>query len=377
MNKSRKEVYSGWSYRRPLALLTVSIAAVSLTSGLADPLVGDSNAVAVTSPPQNKIIATVPLGSTGTMPAGAAVSNDNSTVYVCNSESNDVVVIDAATNKVTGSIRIPGDGNPVRCVLTPDGQTLYVANTGTYQITAVSTANKSVTATITPPAGVADLAMAPSGKQVYATSYNNNINVIDVGSTTISKTLPLGSASAQLVFTPDGKQADILCLEILNDNEVGNRFLSTIETGTGKVVKTNGAAGRLIYPSSIAMDPSGTALFVVDQINYVTVVDPVSCKVKRAFLVAPSDSMNLYAGQPAVTLNGNYLYVPYDYTLDPGNNLTWQNQVAMFDVATGKIVGSPITVGKGPNFCTIAPNGKTLYVSNGADGTVTVIDIAP
>ena len=142
-------------------------------------------------------------------------------------------------------------------------------------------------------------------------------------------------------------------------------------------MKTNGAAGRLVYPSSIAMDPAGTALFVVDQINYVTVVDPVTFKVQRAFLVAPSDSMNLYAGQLAVTLDGKYLYVPYDYTLDPSNNLTWQNQVAMFDVATGRIVGSPITVGKGANFCSIAPNGQTLYVSNGADGTVTVVDIRP
>jgi DNA-binding beta-propeller fold protein YncE len=107
----------------------------------------------------------------------------------------------------------------------------------------------------------------------------------------------------------------------------------------------------------------------------------VSLKVEKAILVAPNNAEDLHPGQPAVSLNGKYLYIPYYYTLDwtSGGTQTvnYGDEVAMFDVATGKIVGSPITVGQGPSYCRFAPNGKTLYVSNWASGTVTVIDTTP
>jgi YVTN family beta-propeller protein len=376
MKKRQKVCFFGASDRRlPLGLLILGMATMSWKSGLAD----DGNSTVATLP-VNKVVATINLG-VGVGPQGIAVSQDNKTVYVCNGDSNDVVVIDATTNQVTGTISTDGEGTPFVCVLTPDGQTLYVANNGEFQITIISTANKSVIAKIIPPLGVTGLAMAPSGKEVYATGYNNDINVIEVGSTTISKTISVGSPSAQVVFTPDGKLADVLCLELQNDFEVGTRFLATIDTKTGKAAKTNGAAGRIFYPSSITMDPAGTALYVVDQINFVTVVEPVSLKVEKAILVAPNNAEDLNPGQPAVSLNGKYLYIPYYYTLNwtSGGTQTvnYGDEVAMFDVATGKIVGSPITVGQGPSYCRFAPNGKTLYVSNWASGTVTVIDTTP
>ncbi|HXM02528.1 MAG TPA: hypothetical protein VN939_07995 [Chthoniobacterales bacterium] len=57
-------------------------------------------------------------------------------------------------------------------------------------------------------------------------------------------------------------------------------------------------------------------------------------------MVTPSLFPGAELGQPAVTPNGKYLYVAYNYE---GNTLL--NQVAMFDVATGKIVATPIAVG--------------------------------
>ena len=101
-------------------------------------------------------------------------------------------------------------------------------------------------------------------------------------------------------------------------------------------------------------------------------VDALTLNVERAFLVAPSNAEDLRLGQPAVSRNGKYLYVPYYFT-DSADG----TQVGMFDVATGKIVGSPITVGRRPFFCCMAPNGRTLYVSNYFGSSVTVVDTAP
>ena len=58
--------------------------------------------------------------------------------------------------------------------------------------------------------------------------------------------------------------------------------------------------------------------------------------------------------------------------MNPSNN-----QVAMLNVTTGQIIGSLIDVGNDPVWAQASPDGKTLYVANNSDGTVSVIDITP
>ncbi len=48
----------------------------------------------------------------------------------------------------------------------------------------------------------------------------------------------------------------------------------------------------------------------------------------------------------------------------------------MIDTKTNKVVGNPITVGAQPWMIAISSNAKRAYVTNYADGTVSVIDIA-
>ena len=49
----------------------------------------------------------------------------------------------------------------------------------------------------------------------------------------------------------------------------------------------------------------------------------------------------------------------------------------MIDTNTNKVVGTPITVGSQPWKIAISSSAKRAYVTNYADGTVSVIDIAP
>jgi DNA-binding beta-propeller fold protein YncE len=46
----------------------------------------------------------------------------------------------------------------------------------------------------------------------------------------------------------------------------------------------------------------------------------------------------------------------------------------MLNVASGKIVGSPIKVGVEPFWAQMAQNGDTLYVANYSSGSITVIN---
>ena len=94
----------------------------------------------------------------------------------------------------------------------------------------------------------------------------------------------------------------------------------------------------------------------------------------KTLLVVPSVSSQIVLGQPAITLNGRYLYVPYS---QDENTSSQGTQVATINVVTGEIIGTPITVGKSPAWAQISPDGKTLYVANFFDGSMTVVDITP
>ena len=81
-----------------------------------------SNNVSVIDTATNTVIATVPVGTT---PYAVAVSPDGAQVYVANSGSNDVSVISTATNMVTATVKV---GRAPRGVaVTPDSARAYVA----------------------------------------------------------------------------------------------------------------------------------------------------------------------------------------------------------------------------------------------------------
>jgi YVTN family beta-propeller protein len=50
--------------------------------------------------------------------------------------------------------------------------------------------------------------------------------------------------------------------------------------------------------------------------------------------------------------------------------------VSAFDTSTGKVVGASVAAGQAPFAETISPDGRTLYVANSADETITAIDTA-
>ncbi|HEX4199879.1 MAG TPA: hypothetical protein VHY59_00050, partial [Chthoniobacterales bacterium] len=72
---------------------------------------------------------------------------------------------------------------------------------------------------------------------------------------------------------------------------------------------------------------------------------------------------------PALTPNGLYLYLP----IFIGGSTT----VLMIDTKTNSVAGNPIAVGTQPYAIAISSNAKRAYVSNYADGTVSVINISP
>jgi YVTN family beta-propeller protein len=106
--------------------------------------------------------------------------------YITNSGSNDVSVIDTATNTVVGSPIAVGSA-PTGVAVTPDGHRVYVGNYNSSTVSVIDTATSTVIGEpITVGNGPIGVAVTPDGRRVYVANYNpNNVSVIDTATNTV------------------------------------------------------------------------------------------------------------------------------------------------------------------------------------------------
>jgi YVTN family beta-propeller protein len=98
-------------------------------------------------------------------PEDVTVSPDGSTVYVTNTVRGLVDVISAASNRVTGTIKV-GE-LPWQLALSSDGSTLYVADSDSNAISVISTASDTVTDTMSDPGDPVSVALTPDGSELW------------------------------------------------------------------------------------------------------------------------------------------------------------------------------------------------------------------
>ncbi len=95
-------------------------------------------------------------------PAGWSTAAYSRPPFVRTTLSNSVAAIDSAANHVTTAILV--DRSPIRLVRTTDGLNVYVSNTGSNTVSVVDTLNRIVTATIpTGHFGPQEITVTPDG----------------------------------------------------------------------------------------------------------------------------------------------------------------------------------------------------------------------
>ena len=100
----------------------------------------------------------------GTNPSGVSVSLDGTKVYVANTGSNNVAVINTANN--TAGF-ISGFSDPYGISVSPDGTKVYVVNAASASLSVINTATNSIITTVAVgnlPRGVS---VSPDGTKVY------------------------------------------------------------------------------------------------------------------------------------------------------------------------------------------------------------------
>jgi YVTN family beta-propeller protein len=312
----------------------------------------ESNNVSVIDTATDTVKATV---NVGTEPFGVAVSSDGTRVYVTNCMGNSVSVIDATKNKLIGTVRV--GSYPEGVAVNPDGTKVYVVNAASNTISVIDTATNEVTATV--PVGnlPVDVAITPDGRIVYVANsgippdYQGNISVIDTATNTITTSVNVEKDPHGIVVNPDGTK-----VYVVNSNGYPyyKGTVSVIDTATNTVTATV-PLGSL--PQGIAVNPDGTRVYVaienpggyfLERIGGVTAITgavDVIDTAKNEFI----DRVSVGSAPQEVAVNPDGTKV---YIVNYGSNTT-----SVIDTATNK-VNTTVHVGRGPVAVEIGPVTK-------------------
>ena len=205
----------------------------------ADPLAEDTVWVfdATLTPPYP--MATIKVGD---QPAGLTMRPDGKRLYVANyggSLGNSVSVIDTEPNSATQNLKIAditvGTG-PFGIAFQPDGSRAYVADRGSDQVTVINTATQVVVTTIATGGGSVFVAVNSTGTAAYVTNIDDSsVSVIDTTTNTVSATWTnVGLAPRGIALSVDGTRAYIASS---SNDEVSvygtsGSYIDTIGVGT-------------------------------------------------------------------------------------------------------------------------------------------------
>ena len=206
----------------------------------------------------------------GAKGSGSGLSSAHPVVWALSSTAGAAFAIDSTNNGFLN--RVPVGNGPARIRVAPDVRTVYVTNTLSDSITVVNPSTFQATGTITLPSGTkpTGLAISPDATRLWVIgSAQNSVLVVDAVSKSVIATIPVGSGPANVAITPDG------LLAYVANSTAGS--LTVIDAFTNQVVKTvsgipsaSGVAfatrGDVAYVTS-ATSPTGT-LYVLNTDDY-------------------------------------------------------------------------------------------------------------
>jgi YVTN family beta-propeller protein len=249
--------------------------------------------------------------------------------YVANETSNNVSVIDTATNTVVATV--PVGTFPIGVAATPDGKHVYVANS-VNSVSVIATATNTVVATITVGLAPFGIAITPDGKHAYVTNANSDtVSVIDTATNTVTATVPVGHLPGGVAVTPDGKHVYVA--------NFGGDFpftVSVIDTTSNTVVATVTVGDS---PQGVAATPDGKHVYVTNQDS--STVSVIATATNTVTATVPVGGLPVGV---AVTPDGKHAYVT---NFGPNN-------VSVIATATNTVTAT-VAVGTGPGGVGIVP----------------------
>lgn len=291
-------------------------------------------------------------------------------VFVENSQSGDVSVIDVATLKVTGTIRV--GLSPDDIVAAPGGRALYLSRivrrddgrpTGNGELVAIDPVAGAVLWRA-PLRGVPNhVAVSPDGARVYVTIVSGSwVDVVDPAKRAVVDSVDVGTGPHDIEVSRDGKRVYV--------GLIRGTDITVFDAATKAVIRRIPLAQN-VRPIALSHDES--RLYVqLSHTHAITVVDPKTGKIiRRVAMPVPAgkalpDAMPIDVDHGLrVTPDGRFLIA----------NGSLVDEATIWAIPAMKLVAT-IPVGRDPNWIVISPDGKRCFVSNRRSDDVSVIDLA-
>jgi len=297
-------------------------------------------------------------------------------VYVTNSASDTIDVIDPATNKVVQVIR--GIELPHGIAFSPDGARIYVSNEAESVLDVLDRKSGEILKKIPLSDRPNNLAIAKDGSQVLVgiRAQPGVLDVIDTTSLQKVKSIPVDGAVHNVYVTPDGKYAV--------SGSIENKAATVIDLQSQQMaweVKFD----RPVRPMAFEINPDGSTRRIFVQLStfhgFAVVDFAKRAEVARIKLPDQPGGFGIAearGGVPShgigVTPDGKSLWV----------NSTLSNAVFKYSLPDLKLVGHAMLpevhplghapTGAIPEWIAFTPDSKLVYVSDSAARLVSVID---
>jgi WD40 repeat protein len=259
-------------------------------------------------------------------------------VWVPNEFGKSVSTYDSSTGKEVGTPVQVGEV-PFSIAITPNGRRAIVLELLNKSARVIETGSRTALKPIPLGAMGQYVAVAPDGKSAYITAPGDpEMIVINPETASLVKSFPVESGGAglgEVAFAPDGTYAYVA---------TSAETLLRVEVATQKVVGGPIAVGG--GTSSIAFAPDGSTAYVtVNGVKGVRVIDTALGEIVKTIPTATEPS------QVAVGPDGSKLYIASE---EPGS-------ISVAETATGNLVGAPIGVPGGIAELAVTPDGKSAW----------------
>lgn len=296
------------------------------------------------------------------------VKNYPTRVYVPNSKSDTVDIIDPATYRIIGHFALPKNARYPYRLLEPqhvipswDLRELWVAQDLGNQLTEIdpATGQEGVTVHVDDPY---NMYYTPDGKYaVVMAERERSMDFLDAETMQLVHRLPVACAGLNHAdFSADGRYMIATCEfsdELIKVDVVHQRVLAHL-----KLVPRG-------MPQDCRISPNGKVFFVANMdANGVHVIDGDSFK-QIQFIPTGVGAHGLYFSRDA-----KYLYVS-NRGQDPRPKGSHEGSVSVIDVRTRQVVANwPVPGGGSPDMGGVSADGKYLWLSGRYDREVYVFD---
>lgn len=277
--------------------------------------------------------------------------------YVTNSLGDDITMIDLATLKSTGTIKV---GKRVHGICAQaDGQKIFTTVESEKTLKVIDTATNEVTATIALTGRPNQCAATPDGHYVAVPIRDvGGVDIIDAHEGKIVKVLPVNAPHNAY----NTGRNDVLWVSSMGDHQIDRINLKTMEY-TDKV-----PVAGIPRPYAVTRDEKTLYVALSDYHGFEIVSIPDKKEIAKVDLppAPPADC----ALEPHTETHG--------LALSPNEKELWVTSLSdggvyVYDIATKKF-SNEIKTGECPNWIGFSPDGKYVTVSNCASNDATIID---